>query len=138
MLARRSTLRWVAVVALCAGVASQAEAQLLDAGATDGHRSAAAPARLLDRARAEAARALENWPKPGQAEVGAVNRSPSNEPQGRGVLFWTAIGAGIGGGLGRLSNVGVDCDLPENLCPVRTVGGAVMGAIGGLLIGLGR
>ena len=68
----------------------------------------------------------------------AVRQSPTDDGKGRSVLFWTAVGAGVGGGLGLMSNAGVDCDHPENLCGLRSIGGAVMGALAGLMIGTAR
>jgi hypothetical protein len=56
----------------------------------------------------------------------------------RGPLFWSAVGAGIGGAAGLVMIAGADCDKPENLCPVAPIMGAMTGAIFGLLFGLGR
>ena len=67
-----------------------------------------------------------------------TRRSPGDEEKGRNAGYWTALGAGVGGALGVLSNAGVNCDLQENLCPVRSLGGVAFGALAGLMIGSAR
>ena len=72
-------------------------------------------------------------------EVGRpAQPSTADERKGKRVLLWMAVGAGVGGGLGLISNAGVDCHHEENLCEVRSIGGAVMGALAGLMIGTAR
>lgn len=56
----------------------------------------------------------------------------------KGALFWTAVGAGAGAAVGLIAIAGVDCEHPENLCPVAPIMGGITGALMGLLFGLGR
>ena len=72
-------------------------------------------------------------------QVGGIPaQSPTADGQGKGVLFWTAVGAGIGGAVGLVALAGVDCSRAENLCPLPPLMGTMMGALGGLMFGLGR
>ena len=72
-------------------------------------------------------------------QVGGVpgQQSTTDDRKGKGVLFWTTVGAGVGGALGLVAIAG-DCEFAGNLCPVAPVMGAVTGALMGLLFGLSR
>ena len=71
-------------------------------------------------------------------QVGGVpgQQSTTDDRKGKGVLFWTTVGAGVGGALGLVAIAGAECEFPENLCPVVVGLGAVTGALMGLLFGL--
>ena len=73
-------------------------------------------------------------------EVGGVaaRQSTIDDEKGKGVLFWTAVGAGVGGAFGLVSIAGTDCDHAENMCPLPPLMGTTLGALGGLMFGLGR
>ena len=72
--------------------------------------------------------------------VGGIptQQPPTDDGKGRRVLTWTAVGAGVGGAFGLVALAGVDCDLSENLCPLPPLMGTILGALGGLMFGLGR
>ncbi len=74
-----------------------------------------------------------------------VQVSPPDAPssvtgarKGKGGLYWTAVGAGIGAGLGMLVFLDSDCRYAESLCPLAPIQGAIAGATLGFLIGVGR
>ena len=69
---------------------------------------------------------------------GTSQQSTAGKKARRGPLFWSVLGAGIGGAAGLVMISGTDCDKPETLCPVAPVMGATVGATFGLLFGLGR
>ena len=74
-------------------------------------------------------------------QVGGVadRQSTTEERNGRGALFWAAVGAGVGGALGLVAIANSDdCEFAENLCPVVPMMGTIMGAFGGLMVGAGR
>jgi hypothetical protein len=57
----------------------------------------------------------------------------------RGVLFWTAVGAGVGVGTGLVyMATNPDCRYKESLCPLAPMMLGATGAAFGFLIGLGR
>ena len=73
-------------------------------------------------------------------QVGGIRaqKPPTDDGKGKRVLIWTAVGAGVGGAFGLVALAGVDCDLSENLCPLPPLMGTTLGALGGLMFGLGR
>ena len=74
------------------------------------------------------------------ADLGPDQRRPVEAAvtQGRGGLFWAAVGAGIGGAVGLIAVADVDCSAPESLCPVAPAMGATLGAVMGFLFGVDR
>jgi len=73
-------------------------------------------------------------------EIGGVTEPAStvNGQRGKGVLFWTAVGAGAGGAVGLIAISGADCERAENMCPAAPIMGGIVGALFGFLFGLGR
>jgi hypothetical protein len=53
----------------------------------------------------------------------------------KGILYWTAVGAGIGGGIGLLTMMRDECRYPESLCPVAPIAFGTMGAVIGFFVG---
>jgi hypothetical protein len=74
------------------------------------------------------------------AEIGGVTEpaSTAKGQRGKGVLFWTAVGAGAGGAAGLIAISGADCDRAENMCPAAPIMGGIVGALFGFLFGLER
>jgi hypothetical protein len=74
------------------------------------------------------------------AEIGGVTEpaSTAKGQRGKGVLFWTAVGAGAGGAAGLIAISGADCERAENMCPAAPIMGGIVGALFGFLFGLGR
>ena len=67
----------------------------------------------------------------------AAQQSTTDNRKGKGVPFWTAVGAGVGLALGLVVTVNDDeCESPDSLCPLVLGGTTVFGAIAGLFIGL--
>jgi carboxypeptidase family protein len=66
-------------------------------------------------------------------EVGGAAASSSQHR--RGFLYWTVVGAGIGGGIGLLTMMRDECRCPESLCPVAPIAFGTMGAVVGFFVG---
>ena len=55
------------------------------------------------------------------------------------MLFWTAVGAGVGAGAGLILMASDPaCDQPDNLCPLAPPLLGITGALMGVLFGLSR
>jgi hypothetical protein len=72
-------------------------------------------------------------------EIRAGPPRETRTKEGKGVLFWTAVGAGIGAGTGLIMNAtNPDCRSPDSLCPLVPVSLAITGGLMGFLFGFGR
>ena len=68
---------------------------------------------------------------------GPARQSAAGDQNGKGVGFWTVVGAGAGLALGLVATANNDeCESPDSLCPLVLGGMTVFGAIAGLFIGL--
>jgi len=71
--------------------------------------------------------------------AGAGQQSTSGGRRGRGALFWTAVGAGVGVAGAFIANAtNPACDEPDNMCSANVVVFGGLGALMGLFVGLGR
>jgi len=70
------------------------------------------------------------------AQVGGPRVSPTRHR--KGVLYWTAVGAGVGGGIGLLTMFRDECRYPESLCPLAPIFFGMTGAFMGFFVGLGN
>ena len=62
----------------------------------------------------------------------AAQRSATDDRKGKGVLFWTTVGAGVGVALGLVANANNDdCEFAESLCPVLVGLTTTMGTLAG-------
>ena len=68
------------------------------------------------------------------AQIGGTDVSSGRHR--KGILYWTAVGAGVGGGIGLLTMFRDECRYPESLCPLAPIVFAETGAIVGFFIGL--
>jgi carboxypeptidase family protein len=69
-------------------------------------------------------------------QVGGAAVSSSHHR--KGILYWTAVGAGIGGGIGFLTMMRDECRNPDSLCPLAPMMFGMMGAIVGLFAAPGN
>ena len=69
-------------------------------------------------------------------QVGGAAVSSSHHR--KGILYWTAVGAGIGGGIGFLTMMRDECRNPDSLCPLAPMMFSTMGAIVGLFAAPGN
>ncbi len=71
-------------------------------------------------------------------QVGGIAAQPSTIDDRKGGLFWTAVGAGVGGALGlvAIATDRDDCETAESQCPAVPIFTTTIGALVGLLIGL--
>ena len=72
-------------------------------------------------------------------QVGGMpaQESATDDRNGKGVLFWTAVGAGAGAATGLILIAGnTDCRRAESLCPLAPIMLGITGALMGLLVGL--
>ncbi len=71
-------------------------------------------------------------------QVGGIAAQPSTIDDRKGGLFWTAVGAGVGGALGlvAIATDRDDCEKAESQCPAVPIFTTTIGALVGLLIGL--
>lgn len=66
---------------------------------------------------------------------GPALQAATDNTNGKGALFWTAVGAGAGFGVGLVADASGDCG---DSCGIAPVGLAITGALMGLLFGAGR
>ena len=65
-------------------------------------------------------------------------RRTTADPKGKGALFWTAVGAGVGYALGHVLVANADDCEPDTSCDIVTPSTTLLGALMGLMFGFGR